>query len=76
MDIAQAVIELLSNVSSLEFFNKKALYLLIREMTGHKTQYITRVLTKMQMHYAGIKESYQRDGTLEEPVFFRKKQKK
>jgi len=76
MDIAQAVIELLSNVSSLEFFNKKALYLLIREMTGHKTQYITRVLTKMQMHYAGIKESYHRDGTLEETVFFRKKQKK
>lgn len=76
IDIAQAVIELLANVSSLEFFNKKALYLLIREMTGHKTQYITRVLTKMQTHYSGIKESYHRDGTLEETVFFRKKQKK
>ena len=73
MDIAQAVLELLSNVSSLEFFNKKALYLLIREMTGHKTQYITRVLTRMQTHYKSIKESYQSTGTVEEAVFFKRK---
>ena len=75
-DIAQAILELLSNVASLEFFNKKALYLLIREMTSHKTQYITKVLTKMQNHYGSIKSSYYSTGTLEDTVFFRKKTKK
>ena len=70
IEIAYAVVELLSNVGSLEFFNKKALYLLIREMTAHKTQYITRVINKMQSKYNEIKISYYNNGNITEHSFF------
>ncbi len=69
-EIAHAVIELFRNVNSLEFFNKKALYLLIREMTGYKTQYITRVINKMTTHYANIKDMYFTNGVIDEESFF------
>lgn len=73
IDIAVAVIELFRNVGSLEFFNKKALYLLIREMTGHKTQYITRVINKMQAKYPEIRRSYTNCGYIKDTDFFKKK---
>jgi hypothetical protein len=47
-NIAFAVVELFRRRESLENFNKKALYLYIREMTGCKTQYITKVVNKMK----------------------------
>lgn len=75
IEIAYAVMELFRNVNSLEFFNKKALYLLIREMTGHKTQYITRVINKMTTHYTGIKDMYLTSGTIEDEPFFVGKKK-
>lgn len=70
IEIAFAVVELFRNVDALEFFNKKALYLLIREMTGHKTQYITRVINKMTTHYSGVKDMYLTDGVIAEETFF------
>ena len=70
IEIAYAVMELFRNVNSLEFFNKKALYLLVREMTGHKTQYITRVINKMTTHYSNIKNMYLTEGNIEEEPFF------
>jgi len=73
IEIAYAVLELLRNVRSLEFFNKKALYLLIREMTGHKTQYITRVINKMVTYYSGIKDKYFETGRIDEEPFFKLK---
>jgi hypothetical protein len=73
IDIAYAVVELFRNVGALEFFNKKALYLLIREMTGYKTQYITRVINKMQSRYNEIKLSYYNNGIITEHSFFEKK---
>ena len=75
IEIAYAVIELFRNVNALEFFNKKALYLLIREMTGHKTQYITRVINKMTTHYSNVKNMYLTDGNIEEEPFFVGKKK-
>lgn len=75
IEIAYAVMELFRNVNSLEFFNKKALYLLIREMTGHRTQYITRVINKMTTHYTSVKNMYLTDGTIEEEPFFVGKKK-
>lgn len=48
MQIADAVLELFRRANYIENFNKKSLYLLIREMTGHPTHYITKVLNKMK----------------------------
>ena len=48
MQIADAILELFRRADYIESFNKKSLYLLIREMTGHPTHYITKVVTKMR----------------------------
>lgn len=47
-DIASAVIELFRRSHNIENFNKKALYLMIRDMTDCKTSYITKVVNKMR----------------------------
>ena len=46
--IASAVVEIFRRRDSIENFNKKALYLYIREMTDCKTQNITKVVNKMK----------------------------
>jgi hypothetical protein len=48
IQIADAVLELFRRAEYIESFNKKSLYLLIREMTGHPTHYITKVVNKMR----------------------------
>lgn len=50
IDIANAVVELFRRVDTIENFNKKALYLMVREMTNCKTSYITKVVNKMKVH--------------------------
>ena len=50
IQIADAILELFRRVDYIENFNKKSLYLLIREMTGHKTHYITKVISIMKTH--------------------------
>jgi len=50
IQIADAVLTLFRRSVNIENFNKKALYLMIREMTGLRTQYITAVVNKMRVH--------------------------
>ena len=45
--IADAILELFRKVDGIENFNKKALYLMVREMTGYKTSTITKVVNRM-----------------------------
>lgn len=42
--VVDAILYLMKNNASIENFNKKALYILIREMSGSNTQHITRVI--------------------------------
>ena len=49
--IAYAVIELVNNIDLIEHFNKKAIYIFLREMTNEKTIYITQILNKMKDVY-------------------------
>ena len=46
--VANAIIHLFKRANNIEEFNKKAIYLYIREMTDCKTQHITKVINKMQ----------------------------
>ena len=48
IQIADAVLELFRRSEHVENFNKKHLYLLIREMTNCKTHYITKVVKIMK----------------------------
>tara|TARA_Y100000356_G_C11005300_1_gene155512 strand:- start:97 stop:486 length:390 start_codon:yes stop_codon:yes gene_type:complete len=46
--VVDAILYLMKNNKSIENFNKKALYILIREMSGSNTQHITRVINAMK----------------------------
>lgn len=67
MAVADSVLELFRNRENIENFNKKALYILIRDRTGVKTQYITRVVNTMKNAYAEMYIHYKRTGTLKYP---------
>ena len=57
--IAYAVLELFKTRDNIETYNKKALYILIREMTGAKTQYITKVVKQIKKEYETLFKKYQ-----------------
>ena len=65
LKIAYAIIEIFRRSDSIENFNKKALYLYIREMTGCKTQNITKVVNKMRDIQKNIQEEYRRLGYID-----------
>ena len=63
--IADAVLELFRRAENIENFNKKALYVMIREMTGVKTQYITIVVNKMKAFMRNMLIEYQEHGVFD-----------
>ena len=62
MEIAHAVINLFRDRDSVENFNKKSLYILIREQTDAKTQHITKVIGIMRNSYDQMAEMYRSSG--------------
>lgn len=62
LDIANAVVELLRNSQRIDAFNKKALYLYIRDMSNCKTQQITKVINRMKQYHRNIYRMYLNDG--------------
>ncbi len=58
--IADALTELFRTRKNLYSYNKKALYILIRERTGVQTQYITKVVGKMKSIYVILYTDYSR----------------
>lgn len=64
LNIAYAVIELFRNCTRIENFNKKTLYLYIRELSNCKTQQITKVINKMKNYQNVIARNYLDEGNL------------
>ena len=64
IDIAYAIIELFKNRDGIENFNKKSLYILIREMTDVNTSQITRVTNIFKKYYTKLLNQYDKYGTL------------
>lgn len=62
IQIADAVLELFRRSQYIENFNKKHLYLLIREMTDCKTHYITKVVNIMKQHQRKMLNEYLENG--------------
>lgn len=58
LQIADAVLELFRRSKFIESYNKKHLYLLVREMTDCKTHYITKVVSEMKKHQVKMLEDY------------------
>jgi len=65
LDVANAVIELIDMKDRIDNFNKKALYILIREMTDSNTQHITRVINVMKKHHTSLKKNFEYSGSLD-----------
>ena len=68
LKIANAVIEIFRYVDNISSFNKKALYLYIREISDCKTQQITKVINKMKPYQNQITENYLNSGYLSKNV--------
>lgn len=62
IQIADAILELFRRSENIENFNKKHLYLLIREMTNCKTHYITKVVNVMKHHQKRLLNEYLETG--------------
>jgi len=66
IQIADAILELFRRSQFIENFNKKHLYLLIREMTDCKTHYITKVVNVMKEHQTRMLNDYLDYGEIRE----------
>ena len=64
LKIGYAIIDLIKQRDEIENFNKKALYILIREMTDVNTSQITSVVNVLKKHYNKILNEYHRTGTI------------
>jgi|688.fasta_scaffold365509_3 hypothetical protein len=59
MSVADSILELFRTRDNIENFNKKALYILIRERTGLKTQTITKTVNDIKLIYELLYKSFQ-----------------
>ncbi len=64
IDVAYAIVELMKQREDIENFNKKALYVLIREMTNIDTSYITKVVNVFKRHYKKLVNEFDSSGTI------------
>ena len=62
IDIAYSILDLMDRVESIEIFNKKALYILLREISGAQTQHITKVLNVMRNHFKTLNHQWEHNG--------------
>ncbi len=62
--IVDAILELFRRRMFIENFNKKALYILIREMTGSNTQHITRVVNTLKKYHKRLAYEYNNFGQI------------
>lgn len=64
IEIAGAIVHLLRKIEHIENFNKKAIYLMIKELTNHKTNHITKIINKMKKIMIGQWKRFQSYGIL------------
>jgi len=56
--VLDAITTLMSNIEQIEIFNKKAIYLYMREITGLNTKQIVSCLNKMRAKYRLFKKKW------------------
>jgi len=62
--IGYAIIDLMKQREDIENFNKKAIYILIREMTDVETTHITSVVNVLKKHYKKLLDKYYTNGSI------------
>lgn len=58
LQIADSIMYLFKTRENIENYNKKAIYILIRERTGVKSQYITNIITRVKQIYSRLYTEY------------------
>ena len=56
--VLDAILTLMTNIEQIEIFNKKAIYLYMREITGLNTKQIVSCLNKMRIKYRTFKKKW------------------
>ena len=56
--VLNAVLTLMENIEQIDIFNKKAIYLYLREITGLNTKQIVSCLNKMRVKYHNFKKKW------------------
>jgi hypothetical protein len=69
-EIAAAIVKLIERIDNIDNFNKKALYLMVREMTNYKTAHITKVINKMRPHIIQLLGEFRRNGHISHPSHY------
>ena len=64
LKIGYAIVDLMKQRDDIENFNKKALYILIREMTDVETAHITSVVNVLKKHYKKLLNTYHKRGSI------------
>ena len=64
LNIAYSIMDLMKQIDDIENFNKKSLYILIREMTDVNTSHITSVVNVLKKHYKKIMNQYYENGII------------
>jgi hypothetical protein len=59
--VLEAVKVLLHNIDDIEIFNKKAVYLYLRELTGLNTKQVVNNLNKLREKYRTFKYKWDRE---------------
>tara|TARA_Y100001938_G_C8099634_1_gene440651 strand:+ start:1440 stop:2138 length:699 start_codon:yes stop_codon:yes gene_type:complete len=62
--IAYAIIDLMKSRETIEDFNKKAIYILLREMTDVETAHITKVLNVLRKHMKTLQNNFHTRGSV------------
>ena len=63
--VADSVLHIFRIKENIENFNKKALYILIREMTGSNTQHITRIINVMKKYNKRLLTEFDKEGMVD-----------
>jgi len=66
IDVAYSIVELFKMRHDIENFNKKSLYILIREMTDVDTSHITKVVNVFRHKYKSILNQFEKNGTIDD----------
>ena len=64
LKIGYAILQLIQNYEDIENFNKKNIYILIKELTNSRAQNITRILNKMKSIYCHLLHEYNSTGEI------------
>jgi len=62
--VAYAIIDLMKARNTIEDFNKKAIYILLREMTNVETSHITKVLNVLRKHMRTLQNNFHTKGSV------------